>query len=195
MPFCAPPGKVIIECDYSSQEVVFGAALSNDPIMVESFMAPDTLLDEEGNRYKNYRSDFHTLTTINCIAPEWFEGIPESQIVKRAKEVPPGAKRSHRDNGKTLGFAQLYLSTPQSIAERNHISVELAKEWDKRYKETYKGYFDWAKNVASISRCRGFSINSRGRWRYVDEANSKGSGESLERNAVNFCINWGAITS
>jgi DNA polymerase I-like protein with 3'-5' exonuclease and polymerase domains len=83
---------------------------------------------------------------------------------------------------------EIYLSTPQSIAERNHISVATATEWDKNHKETYKGYYAWANEAGRIARNRGYMISNTGRWRFTDEANSKGSGESPERNAVNFAV-------
>ncbi len=83
---------------------------------------------------------------------------------------------------------EIYLSTPQSIAERNHISVATATEWDKNHKETYKGYYAWANEAGRIARSRGYMISNTGRWRFTDESNSKGSGESPERNAVNFAV-------
>lgn len=85
-------------------------------------------------------------------------------------------------------ITEIYLSTAQSIAERNHVSLELAKEWDKRHKETYKEYYAWAAEAGRIARARGFAVMSSHRQRWVDEQNSKGSGESLERNAVNAMI-------
>ena len=123
MPFCAPAGKVIIEADYSSQELAVGAALSRDPVMEASFTAPKVLVDVDGNEYTNPVSDLHAQSAINCVMPEWFKGIPDNKLVIRSKEVPPGSKRSPRDDGKVLNFAEIYLSTPQSIAERNNIPV------------------------------------------------------------------------
>lgn len=107
MPFCAPPGKIIIECDYAAMELRCGAAYSHDPVMTESFIAPAKLVDAEGKKYDNPVSDMHTQSAINCIMPSWFTDIPESQLVARAKEVPPGQKKSPRDNGKTLNFAKV----------------------------------------------------------------------------------------
>lgn len=188
MPFCAPEGKVIIEADFSAMELMCGAAYSHDPVMTESFIAPKKLIDANGKEYNNPVSDLHTQSAINCIMPSWFVGVPDSQLVERAKEVPPGEKKSPRDNGKTLNFAEIYLSTAQSLAERNHVSLELAKEWDRRHKETYKGYYAWAAEIGRITKSRGFAVMSSTRQRWCDEANSKGSGESLERNAVNAMI-------
>jgi len=188
MPFCAPEGKVIIEADYSAMELCCGAAASKDPVMTEASVAPKKLLDIAGKEYDNPYADMHTMTAKECINPPWFEGIPETQWVEQARKKPPGEKYKPRELGKTLNFANIFLSTAASIAERNNITLEMATEWNKRHKETYKGYYDWAAEVGRIAVSRGYAYTECHRWRYVDEANSKGSGESTERNAVNFLI-------
>lgn len=187
MPFCAPKGKLIVECDYSSQELRIGAALSKDQKMTNAFLAPE-FIEVSGEKYPNPTADLHSISSIYCINPGWFENTPENLWVKRSKEVPPGQKCSPRDYGKRLNFAEIYLATPRSIAELNHVSVKTAEEWDKGHKETYRGYYEWAAEVGKIASARGFAINARSRVRYCDEANSKGAGESTERNAVNFNI-------
>lgn len=187
MPFCARKGFSLIEVDYTAQELRAAGALSKDKTMTESFTAPLTIKGPDGEDYPNPVADLHTLSA-QSISQDWFKGCPTHLLVKRAREVPPGATRSPRDDGKTLNFAKVYLSSPQSIAERNHITLELAKMWDQKHKETYSGYYDWAHEVGRIAISRGFAINSRGRIRWVDEANSKGAGESPERSAVNFMV-------
>lgn len=147
---------------------MMGAALSKDPVMVEAYTVPKKLKDADGNEYKNPYSDLHCMSAVTCIMPSWFKGIPETEWVDHSKKVPPQSKRSPRDNGKVLNFAEIYLSSAQSIAERNHISLEIAKEWDKRHKETYKGYYDWAKEIGRVAAARGYAINARGRHRWVN---------------------------
>lgn len=144
-----------------------GAALSKDPVMTESFTAELFIKGPDDKDYPNPRADLHSLSALSCIYPEWFKDISPYQIVSRAREVPPGHTKSPRDNGKTLNFAEIYLSSAASIAERNHISLELAKMWDSKHKETYAGYYDWAHEQGRIAIGRGFAINSRGRIRWV----------------------------
>jgi len=156
--------------------------------MVESFTAPKTLKLPDGTEYPNPSSCLHLQSAINCIKPSWFEGVPDHLLLSRSKEVPPGDKKCPRDSGKALNFSEIYLSSAQSIAEKNHISLELATEWDNNHKKTYVGYYEWAAEVGNIAAARGYAINARSRWRFVDESNAKGSGESVQRNAVNFMI-------
>lgn len=188
MPFCAPSGYLLVEADYSGQELRIGAVLSKDETMVEAFTAPDKLLTEDGREYDNPYADLHAMSGITCIDPDWFIGIPVEDWVKRSRECRPGQTKDPRSNGKTLNFASIYLSTAKSIAERNCISLETAKEWESRHRKSYKTYYDWAAEVGRIAVARGYAINTEGRIRWVDEANSKGSGESTERNAVNFLV-------
>lgn len=107
MPFCAPEGKVIIEADFSAQELRLGAALSKDPVMTDSFTSEEFIKDTEGNLFPNPVADLHTMSAVRCVMPSWFEGIPETQWVKRSKETPPGEKRTPRDNAKVLNFAKV----------------------------------------------------------------------------------------
>ena len=188
MPFCAPKGKLIVEIDYSGQETRIAAALSKDKKMTEAFLVEPTIKGPDGKLYDNPYSDLHTLTSVYCIDPAWFEGIPDHLWVSRSREVPPGQKVCPRQRGKTLNFATNYLATARSIAEGNHVSLKTAEEWEKNHKSTYPGYYQWAAEQGRIASARGFAINSRGRWRFIDEANAKGAGESPERNAVNFLV-------
>ena len=162
--------------------------------MVESFLAPEYLTSPEGAVYKNPVADLHFQSAYKCIKPDWFEGAPEHKLVERSKEIPEGWKDSPRGYGKTLNFAEIFLSTPQSLAKRNHVPLATAIGWDNSHKETYQGYYEWAYEIGRIATSRGFAINSRGRVRWVDENNSTGSGESPERSAVNHCIKLSAPT-
>lgn len=146
------------------------AVLSNDPIMVESFLAPEKIIGPDGKEYKNLAADLHAISAFKCIDPTWFKDIPEHLIIPRSKEVRPGQKRCSRDDAKTLNFGKIYLCSPQSLAERNNVKLETAKEWDKNFNETFKRYFEWAAEVARIDVNRGFSVNARGRSRWINSS-------------------------
>jgi hypothetical protein len=188
--FCTQRG-VIISCDFASQEIRVAAVVSKDPIMCESFLVPEKLTTPEGKVYNNPRSDYHTLTAVNCIAPERFVGKTEDEWEAIARAFLFGDKRCPRDTAKTLNFAMLYLSTVQSISERNHVKLEIAEGWVKNHRNTYTGYYEWAEEVGRIAAARGYAVLPYGynvnRWVAEERAGGK-EGESAERAAVNFQV-------
>ncbi len=188
--FCTTKG-VIISCDFSSQEIRVAAVASKDPIMCASFLVPEKLVTPEGKEYKNPRADYHTLTALNCVAPDRFVGKTEDEWETIARAVLPGDKKCPRDTAKTVNFAMLYLSTVQSISERNHVKLSIAEEWVKNHRKTYIGYYDWAEEVGRIAAARGYAILPGGynseRWCAEERAGGK-DGESVERAAVNYNI-------
>lgn len=146
------------------------AVLSNDPIMIESFLAPPTLIGPGGKEYPNPVADLHLQSSIHCVYPDWFKGVEDHLLLARAKEVPPGHKASVRDSSKVLNFHEIYLGSAASLAERNNIPLALAKEWDALFKKSYARYFEWAAEVARIDVNRGFSVNARGRSRWINSS-------------------------
>lgn len=188
--FCTDKG-VIISCDFSSQEVRVAAVASKDKIMCDSFLVPEKLTTREGKEYKNPRSDYHTLTAMNCVAPERFVGKTEDEWESIARAFLPGDKKCPRDIAKGVNFSMIYLSTATSISERNHVKLNIAEEWVKNHRKTYVGYYDWAEEVGRIAAARGYAILPGGynthRWVLEERAGGK-EGESVERAAVNFTI-------
>lgn len=167
MLFVAPHGKIILEADYSGQELFIAAVLSKDPRMVDAFTCKKTLVTPSGIEYPNPKADLHLISSMQCIDPEWFIGYPDHKLLDRANEVPPKQKSSPRGKGKTLNFASIYLSSAQSIAERNRVALKTAEEWNSRHRTTYAVYYDWAAEVGRIATARGWMPNARGRVRWV----------------------------
>lgn len=190
MAFSAPPGRVIISLDFSNQEAQIAAVLSGDQAMCEAFLVPEKLIDKDGKEYVNPYSDLHTLTAVKCVSPELFKGVPESKWRELAD------KSGKRKPAKIVNFGILFGSTYLAISELNYVKAKVAEEWVNNHKKTYHRFHQWAEQYGNISECRGFAIapvTLHQRW--VDEANSKGSGESPARSAVNFAIQGSAATA
>lgn len=191
--FCADPqgaGGSILSLDFSSQEVLVATVLSKDPAMTDACLLPKKKTLPDGTEYADPNADFHTLTASTCTHSDLTKGKPESEWDKIVRTVQPGERRKPRDTGKTLNFAMLYLSTPQSISERNHVKLEVAETWVKNHRETYGGYYDWAEAYGALAAARGFCIVPlTSRWRWVSEERSGGrEGDSAVRAAVNCAI-------
>jgi hypothetical protein len=188
MSFVAPPGKIIYDCDFASQELRTAAAVSKCPVMTAAYTVDEFLYRPDGTPYRNPAADLHTLNAVKCTHPKLFEGVPEDQWDKVARTELPN-KVEPRRQGKILSFASIYLSTAQSLSRLNHVPLEEAESWVRNHQKTYPQYYAWAHEFGAIATARGFAIAP---WansiRWVDEANAKGSGESPERSAVNHSI-------
>jgi hypothetical protein len=193
--FCIQsPGRVIVSCDYSSQEILIATVLSKDPTMTMAQLAPKKLTREDGTEYVNPDGDFHCLTAANCSHPHLVEGLPPDQWYDVLTKVQPGAKSKPRNIGKTINFSMLYLSSAKSISERNHVKLEVAEQWVKGHMETYPGYYAWAEEYGNISAARGFAIipyiESK-RW-CLEERSGGREGDSAVRSSVNAAIQGSA---
>jgi hypothetical protein len=158
--------------------------------MVEAHLAPPEIAKPDGTLTTNPRACLHTLTAALCSHPHLVEGLEEYDWYDAVTTLQPGDKAVPRQTGKTVNFSMIYLSTPQSISERNHVRLELAQEWVKNHMLTYKGYYDWANEYGAIAAARGFAIIPyTGRLRWVAEERSGGrEGDSAVRSAVNAAI-------
>ena len=195
--FVAPPGKVIISCDFSSQETLVAAALSQDPVMMESFLQPPymradgTLTDTPGpDTYDNPDVDLHTLSAKAFCFPEIFEGRPKHEWVAIARDEEmirlPGNARSY---GKRVNYFLQYLGTALSLAQLCHVDKAVAESWVKGHRKLYARFHEWASEMAAIGAARGWIETTwGGRVRWVEEENAKAAGESPGRAAVNHLI-------
>jgi hypothetical protein len=172
------------------QEIAVATVLSKDPAMTKAQLLPKKKKLPDGTEYPDPYSDLHTLTGCTCTHPHLIEGKPESEWDAIVRVVQPGEKRKPRDISKTLNFAMLYLSTSQSISERNHVKLDVAESWVANHRKTYAGYYEWAESYGALASARGFCIVPlTGRWRWVSEERSGGKdGDSAVRAAVNCAI-------
>jgi hypothetical protein len=98
MGFVAPPGYCWLSLDYSSQELMLGAAWSKDEMMTRAYTEPEVITREDGTTYKNPYADLHTLTAVKCCSKHLFENIPEWEWVSLSKS------NDSRKKGKITNF-------------------------------------------------------------------------------------------
>lgn len=113
--FEAPAGKVFVVCDYSGQESVIMADVSQEPKLLDF--------------YQKGLGDMHSYVA-KLIFHEQLKDVPLSDVKKVAPDL--------RQKSKSTNFAIQYGGTGYTIAENAGIST---KEGDKIY-ETYMKTFD-----------------------------------------------------
>lgn len=87
--FTAREGKVIISCDFASQELRTAAYLSKDPTLLKAFTDPSILtrvVNGEEIDYVNPYTDLHT-QTARGMYPQVFEGTPEWDWIEIASST------------------------------------------------------------------------------------------------------------
>lgn len=97
--FVAPPGKLLVELDYSQLELRVACMLSQDPVMLEIFKSG---------------IDYHLRTAQLVSQVAW--GITPEQVEKK-----------HRSMAKNVNFGVLYGKTAKSLAKEWGISVQKAQ--------------------------------------------------------------------
>lgn len=189
---CAPEGFVIVSLDYSGQELMLAAALSEDPILLTSFRSPEKLPGPDGKLYYNPDADLHTLTTKACCFPEIYKDDKGEDLPWwRWRDI--GDTTGCRKFGKIKNFGAIFGQSAKAVSELNYVPLERAIEWDKNHKQLWNVYFNWAEEVGHLGAARGWIETPwLGRIRCVSESNAKGSGESAEILACNHKIQGSA---
>jgi len=184
----APPGYVMVSCDFSAQEIRIAGWISKDKKILEVYTTTPTIPGPDGE-YPNPNADMHTITASQCCYPEIFVGKEEWEYVGIAKDSSLiDAKGDARLMGKITNFGLLYAQTAEALAKLNYLKVSQTKGWIDKHKSVYQGFHTWADQVGHLGTVRGWMMNPQGRMRWVAEDNSKGVGSSPARSAVNFQI-------
>lgn len=188
----AKPGRVMCSIDYKSQELYVAAVVSNDPVMLQTFLpdTPKTIKGPDGKDYKNPKKDLHLLTAVSC-EYSYFQGKPEWQWndIARDESLCKHIKGSLRDAvGKRINFGSLYLQSAKSMANMHYVNEKTTKKWVQNFRDTYQEFTKWAEMVSRIAECRGWTANADGRVKWALETNSKGSEDGAARMAVNAAI-------
>lgn len=80
------------------------------------------------------------------------------------------------------------MQTAKAMAELNYLEESVCQMWIDSHKKTYPVFHTWVEEQAHLATCRGWSANSQGRIRWVNEDNAKAQGASPARSAVNHQI-------
>ncbi len=191
--FVSTEGYIFGDWDFKNQEMVTLAVECLEQVMLEAFRQPEkkTIIlpgTDTPLEYVNPAADLHTLTIAGAY-PEVFAGLPEWELVNKAKTTEPGKRKSWRDIGKIINFGTVFMQTIEAMANINHVPVETATRWSKGHKETYPTFHAWAERMAKLGSARGWIETSwGGRIRWVNEDNAKAAGASPARSAVNHLI-------
>lgn len=134
-----PPGKVIIGCDFSQQEVYVAAVLSNDDKLLAAYKSGDVYLafaKQAGLVPANATKESHKLERNLC----------KSTVL-----------------GLQFGMGAVKLRTKLELDSGQKISEEKTKELINAHKRTYVLYWAWVHKISEEYKC-GTPLITRDGW-------------------------------
>lgn len=175
--------------------------MSNDLAMLKPYL-PETpkrtppLIDDIseflGTEYEEYLgvnpdTDPHTITAKGAFS-KYFEGRSKAEWIAIARSTIVTNGKTIRDLSKIVAYASLYMSSAKTISTTNYVTESQAKEWLAGFEKAYPDFAKWQKRQSQLGLARGFAIDAIGRWRFVNESNSKGADNAAGRLAVNHAV-------
>jgi len=131
--FISPsPDRALAYIDFEQQEFGIGAALSNDPAMIEAYASGDPYL---------------------AFAKQ-AKAIPQDAT----KESHP----NERDMFKTCVIALQYGMSEETFAKRINSPITIARELYRLHKETYAIYWAWIEDFIDRAKLRGYTQTKYG---------------------------------
>jgi DNA polymerase I len=155
-----PRGRALILVDYSAQELHIAARRSRDPKLIEIVRAHAV----EG------KDPYVQLAIAVGLAPE---GATEESDPKI------------RGTGKIIQLAMLYGAGPGLVAQRTGMTLDQARAFLKRQRETFRRFFAWSDRKA-MKAVTGQTLSTPLGWtiRFRHGTTTR----SPERTGRNFCI-------
>lgn len=174
--FVCPPGYVWLSCDYSSQEIMAVAALSNDEAILDVLKRkkwdPYTK-DEKGNDIKDPYTDLHYVAA-ESIKPE-LKDLPLSKRKDEAEiKLPELGNKSPRSIGKILNFGLIYGLTASSLAKDMGWEQDHAENVLNAYFGNFKQLKRWLDLQSTLGKDRKWIRTASGRICFTAESNAKG---------------------
>lgn len=127
--FTASPGNVLVQLDYSQQELRVGAMLSGDKNMIDIFRRG---------------VDYHQQTA--------------ELISQAAWGIPPGSVTAlHRKLAKTVNFSLIYGKSDQGLAQALGVSVDTAVQIRRSVLGAFPDFARWLKKQVQICQETGYS--------------------------------------
>lgn len=170
----APKGWVFFEVDYSQVELRVAACVANEPTMLQVFRSG---------------GDIHESTY------QLVMGMSTEEAVAHIED--PGKRKAQlkeeRKKAKAINFGFIYGMGWRKFREYCETKMGLyitdaqAKDWRKRYFETYSGLTEWHNRQRRIVRAMGMVRTFTGRIRHLPQINSpdQGLAAEAERNSIN----------
>mgnify|MGYP005855911371 CR=1 FL=1 len=163
--FTAPPGRMLVTCDYSQQEMRVLADMSSDDTLLEAYLSG---------------KDLHSLTAAQMYGLEYTEDF---------KDV----HKDLRQAAKTINFGLVYGRGPGSLAQQLGVTIDEAKALVEKYFEKLPKVGNWLENSAKKGIENGYVETLLGRKRYFvppdpADPNFNKQKSSIERASKNMPI-------
>lgn len=170
----APKGWVFFEVDYSQIELRVAAAVAGEPTMLQVFRTG-------GDIHESTYQLVMGMSTEDAVAHIEDPGKRKAQL------------KEERKKAKAINFGFIYGMGWRKFREYCETKMGLlitdaqAKEWRKRYFETYSGLPEWHNRQRRIVRAMSMVRTFTGRIRHLPQINSpdQGLAAEAERNAIN----------
>lgn len=170
----APKGWVFFEVDYSQIELRVAAAVAGEPTMLQIFRTG-------GDIHEATYQMVMGMSTEDAVAHIENPGKRKAQL------------KEERKKAKAINFGFIYGMGWRKFREYCETKMGLlitdaqAKEWRKRYFETYSGLPEWHNRQRRIVRAMSMVRTFTGRIRHLPQINSpdQGLAAEAERNAIN----------
>lgn len=189
----AKPGRVILDLDFSAQELRIAAALSGDTRMLDTFMLerdnPYLIHPETGKSYANPMTDLHLVATMSMGPYEYLKDLPLWEV-GAACRVKEADGKAPRDKGKTFNFSVVYGASAVSVAEDLGVTQKEAEVFLKGYFDNFPQLKKWLELQASTANDLRWLQLPMGAQIFANEVNAKGSGDkgAISRRAGNIPI-------
>lgn len=162
--FEAPPGWLMISCDFSGQELCVMAALSADPLMVKTL---------------NDGGDLHSEAAAGM-----FNIDPKDARQKKPND-PSG--KSYRDYGKIVMFSLAYGKTAEGFAADWKIDKSEAKKIIQNFENRFPVLTKWLKRAGNLAETQNYSRLVNGAMRFVGDG-KRADKDAAKRAGANYQI-------
>lgn len=189
----AGPGSVLMDLDFSGQELRIAAALSRDKVMLDTYMLerdnPYQIHPDTGEQYLNPMTDLHLVATMAMAPYAYLKDLPLWEVMKVAKIKGPDGT-DPRSKGKTFNFSVVYGASANSVAEDLGVSPKEADIYLKDYFRKFSGLKRWLDAQAKQATDLRWLQLPMGAQIFSNEVNAKGSGDrgAISRRAGNIPI-------
>ena len=159
--FIKPPiGSWLVYIDYSSQEPAIMGYLSGDKNKIRAYQSGDIYID----------------------TAKQFDKVPET--------ATPETHPKERATFKVIDLANNFGQGHVSVAQSLKCSTSHAKFLMKKYKETFKVYFEWLDGVIEHGMCRGYMSTVYGWQRHIKDLFQIKNGKRVDirRSLMNWPI-------